>query len=261
MGIETTDRELLYWLATDPAAFEVFYRRHVDRVIGYTTRRVRDPADVADLVAATFVTVLTSAQSYDPERGEPTAWLLGITGRLIASGARRAERESAATARIAGRRLIDADDIQRLEERIDATRSSEAITQALDRLKPRFREALLLVGEGGLTPTEAARVLGVSAATFRMRLSAARRALAKALHANAGQTTAQRTDTRQATARPATARPATDRPATDRPAEPGQTSAAPAKPRHAKAPPAEGRNPIADKRLLTATRTLNEVTP
>src|SRR6202035_1089037 len=60
---EPADEDLLRRLSSDPAAFEIFYRRHVDRVIGFAARRVRDPADAADLVAATFVTVLTAAPS------------------------------------------------------------------------------------------------------------------------------------------------------------------------------------------------------
>ena len=185
MGTDPTDRELLGRLCADPAAFELFYRRHVDLVIGFTARRVREPADVADLVANTFVTVLTAARGYDPGRGEPTAWLLGITARLIAGARRRRGRELAATARIAGRRLIDQGDIERLEERIDAARSSQAVIEALGRLKPRAREALLLVGHDGLTPSQAASVLGISPAAFRMRLTGARRALNSALAASA----------------------------------------------------------------------------
>lgn len=180
---EPADEDLLRRLSSDPAAFEVFYRRHVDRVIGFAVRRVTDPADAADLVAATFVTVLTAARSYDPGRGEPGAWLLGIAARLIVNARRRKARESAALARIAGRRLIGPSDIERLEERIDAARSSQAVIAALERLRPRAREALLLVSEAGLRPAEAARVLGISPAAFRMRLSAARRALDKAVAA------------------------------------------------------------------------------
>jgi RNA polymerase sigma factor (sigma-70 family) len=185
MGSDPTDRDLLGRLCADPAAFELFYRRHVDLVIAFAARRVREPADVADLVANTFVTVLTAAGGYDPGRGEPTAWLLGIAARLIAGARRRRGRELAATARIAGRRLIDQGDIERLEERIDAARSSQAVIEAVGQLKPRAREALLLVGADGLTPGEAARVLGISPAAFRMRLSSARRALNGALAAPA----------------------------------------------------------------------------
>jgi RNA polymerase sigma-70 factor, ECF subfamily len=184
---EPSDENLLRRLSSDPAAFEVFYRRHVDRVIGFAARRVTDPADAADLVAATFVTVLTAARSYDPGRGEPGAWLLGITARLIVNARRRKARESAALARIAGRRLLGPSDIERLEERIDAARSSQAVIAALDRLRPRSREALLLVSEAGLRPAEAARVLGISPAAFRMRLSGARRALDKAIAAEASE--------------------------------------------------------------------------
>ena len=180
---EPADEDLLRRLSSDPAAFEVFYRRHVDRVIGFAARRVTDPADAADLVAATFVTVLTAARSYDPGRGEPGAWLLGIAARLIVNARRRKARESAALARIAGRRLIGPSDIERLEERIDAARSSQAVIAALERLRPRAREALLLVSEAGLQPAEAARVLGISPAAVRMRLTAARRALDKAVGA------------------------------------------------------------------------------
>jgi RNA polymerase sigma-70 factor (ECF subfamily) len=177
MNAESSDRDLLRRAASDSAAFEVFYRRHIDRVVGFTARRVREPADVADLVATTFLTVLTSAQKYDPARGEPTAWLLGITAKLIANGTRRKGRESAAIAKIVGRELIDSNDTERIEELIDASRSTEVVVRALGELKPRWREALLLVGDEELTPQEAARVLGISAAAFRMRLTVARRAL------------------------------------------------------------------------------------
>jgi RNA polymerase sigma-70 factor (ECF subfamily) len=183
MNVERTDRELLSCVSTDPAAFEIFYRRHIDRVVRFAARRVRNPADVADVAAATFVAVLTSASSYDPDRGEPTAWLLGIAARVIADGYRRNARESALGARLAGRRLIDSDDIERLEEQIHADQHSLAVMEAISLLKPRARQVLLLIGVDGLTRSEAAQLLGISAANLRMRLSAARRALAKALRA------------------------------------------------------------------------------
>ncbi|HVX20487.1 MAG TPA: RNA polymerase sigma factor [Acidimicrobiales bacterium] len=183
MHDQLTDRDLLARLPADRAAFEELYRRHVDRVVGFAARRVHQPADVADVVADTFVTVLTSCRGYDPGRGEPTAWLLGIAARLIANRRRRRHRERLATGRIAGRRLLDADDVDRLADRIDAARATDAVARAMDHLKPPAREALLLVGADGLTPAEAAQVVGISAAAFRMRLTGARRALARAMDA------------------------------------------------------------------------------
>jgi RNA polymerase sigma factor (sigma-70 family) len=192
MNLDATDRELLDRLGADPVAFEFFYRRHVDRVMRFISGRVRGAADVADLTAATFVTVLTSASHYDPERGEPTAWLFGISARLIADAHRRHGREWAAVHRMGARRLLGADDIDRIEEGIDASRAHQAVLRAIDGLRPNAREALLLVSDEGLSPSEAARVVGVSAAAFRMRLTVARRALARALGTEGAGTTKNR---------------------------------------------------------------------
>ena len=100
-----------------------------------------------------------------------------------------------AKARVAGRQLLKPDDIERLEEHIDAHRSTSAVLDALERLKPRSREALLLVGVDGLTPAEAACALGIAAPAFRMRLTVARRALTRALQAEADQPPQRNTPT------------------------------------------------------------------
>ena len=67
------DPELLTEIATNPAALEQFYRRHVEGVTRFLSRRCRTPEDVADAVSATFVAVLFSAHSFDPELGSPMA--------------------------------------------------------------------------------------------------------------------------------------------------------------------------------------------
>ena len=46
---------------------------------------------------------------------------------------------------------------------------------SLSYLPPEQRDALLLVGSDGLSPSEAAEVLGISSAAFRVRLFRARR--------------------------------------------------------------------------------------
>ncbi|WP_220447572.1 RNA polymerase sigma factor [Nonomuraea diastatica] len=56
-------------IATDPVAFEAFYRRHVDAVTRFLARRVDDPHTVADLVAEVFVAVLDSAHTYRADLG------------------------------------------------------------------------------------------------------------------------------------------------------------------------------------------------
>jgi len=55
------------------------------------------------------------------------------------------------------------------------------VERALSTLSPPYREAVLLVGHEGLTPTDAAVVCGISPEALRQRLSRARAALAEKL--------------------------------------------------------------------------------
>jgi RNA polymerase sigma-70 factor (ECF subfamily) len=178
---ESTDAELLRRAQDDPVAFELLYRRHVGRVVSYAARRLREPQDAADVVAATFVRVIESAHTYDERRGEVLPWIIGIESNLLADRGRRAYREREVLERSLGERPLEEDEFARLEERIDAAREGRDVERALASLDPRQREALLLVGHDGLTDRQAASALGVTPTAFRMRLSRARRALRQAL--------------------------------------------------------------------------------
>ncbi len=176
-----TDAQLLACVRDDPAALEQLYRRHVGRVVAYATRRCEQPADVADLVAATFLAVLESASTYDPARGDALPWILGIAGRIQSRQRRRQWRERDALGRSANARVLAPDDFSRLERAIDATRRRSDVDEALQRLSGRHREVLLLVGADGLDHEQAATALGLSPGAFRNRLLRARRALRRAL--------------------------------------------------------------------------------
>jgi RNA polymerase sigma factor (sigma-70 family) len=181
VSAELPDGELLRRLRDDPAALEALYRRHVKRVVAYAARRCREPQDVADVVAATFVTVIDAAPTYDSKRGGVLPWILGIEAHLLADRGRRAYREREVLARSLGERPLVEDEYARLDEQIDAARESHEVERALATLDHRQREAILLVGDDGLSDKEAAAVLGIAPTAFRMRLSRARRALREAL--------------------------------------------------------------------------------
>ncbi|HEY6397823.1 MAG TPA: RNA polymerase sigma factor, partial [Solirubrobacteraceae bacterium] len=177
----SSDDELLSRARRDPAALEALYRRHVGRVMAYAARRSSRPEDVADVVAMTFVRVLEAADQYDRSRGEVLAWMLGIARNLASDLSRNARRERTALTRVAGRRSLDRDEIAELEQRIDAAREREEIEAALERLSPRDREVLWLIGHDELSYAQAAQVLEIAPAAFRMRLMRARRALHREL--------------------------------------------------------------------------------
>jgi RNA polymerase sigma-70 factor (ECF subfamily) len=171
-------------IGEDAEAFESFYREHVDAVLRYATRRTDDPHDAADLVAEVFLAAIRSAESYREDLGSPLAWLYGIARNLAAAERRRAARSWDAESRISGHRLLDEDDIARLEERIDAERSSRSLLGQIARLPESQREVLELIAIDGLTTAQAAGVLGITTVAARVRLHRARSALHTVLRAS-----------------------------------------------------------------------------
>lgn len=181
MSTPTADADLLLRAQSDPTAFEALYRRYVRRVMSYAARRCAGPEEVADLVANTFLAVLESADRYDGSRGDVFPWIIGIASHLACDQDRRARREREALARAAGRRSLDGDDLNELEDRIDAVRSRGEIELAWASLPQRHQDVLWLVGPGEMDHRQAGQALGLAAPAFRMRLMRARRALSKAL--------------------------------------------------------------------------------
>jgi RNA polymerase sigma factor (sigma-70 family) len=171
-------------IGEDAEAFESFYREHVDAVLRYATRRTDDPHDAADLVAEVFLAAIRSAPGYREELGSPLAWLYGIARNLLAAERRRAARSLAAETRIAGHRLLDQDDIARLEERIDAERSSRHLLEHVAKLPDSQREVFELIAIDGLTTVETAAALGITTVAARVRLHRARSALHSMLKAS-----------------------------------------------------------------------------
>lgn len=169
-----------------PDAVASLYERHVDAIYRFAVRRCRDPHDVADLVANVFVEMLASAASYDRRRGSARVWLLGIAFRCLADQQRLGYRQAELERRLELRPDFEPDEFEVVTEAIDAARAAPALTRALsDELTAEEREIFLLVAADGLTVARAARALGVTPGTGRMRLFRARRKLRAALEAPA----------------------------------------------------------------------------
>ncbi|TDD59050.1 RNA polymerase sigma factor [Kribbella antibiotica] len=170
-------------IGRDPDAFEAFYTEHIERIQRFVARRVDDPYLAADLTADVFLAAIDAAGGYRANLGTPIGWLYGIARNVVSAEKRRHARELRANRRISGRRLLTADDVTRLEERIDAEASARALLRAMDELPPGERAALELVALDGLSPQDAAQVLGIRLPTMRVRLHRARgRLRSQSLH-------------------------------------------------------------------------------
>jgi RNA polymerase sigma-70 factor (ECF subfamily) len=103
--------------------------------------------------------------------------LYGIARNVIAAEFRRSIREHRAENLVAGHRLLDADDIDHLVEKIDALRQVRELHAELQALPEGERAVLELVSVDGLTVAEAAAALNIRQVTARVRLHRARQAL------------------------------------------------------------------------------------
>jgi RNA polymerase sigma-70 factor (ECF subfamily) len=173
---EAGDAALLVAASSDVAAFEAFYRRYVRRVAAFVAGRCSCAEDVADAVALTFVRLLDASDRYDPARGAPGPFVLGIAANVIRDLHRRDARQQRLLGRLAGRDLLDDDDIGRVDAALDATRAAGRVLDALDRIPAGEQEMVRLVADGR-SPGQAADELGISAAAGWTRLSRGRRRL------------------------------------------------------------------------------------
>jgi RNA polymerase sigma-70 factor (ECF subfamily) len=166
------------------AEFEQIYRANADAVMGYFARRCSEPQTVADLTSETFVGAATTFGSFDSRKGSSRAWLFGIAAHMYARHCERTANGRDAAARLAGRRTLQTDEIEELAGRIDAERVGAKLIERCSRLPELERAAVELVDLSGLTPKEAAAVLGVSRVVLRKRLSRARTRLRKEHHSD-----------------------------------------------------------------------------
>ncbi len=160
--------------------FESVYRENIRPVTAFFARRCRDPQQVADLTSQTFVEAINSAGTFEG-RGTPRAWLIAIARRVYANHLADQATGADLLDELGGQLVLADDEVEDLVARIDAQRVGRELLERAARLSSREREAIELVDLTGLTPKDAARVLGVSANALRVRLFRAHQRLRKEL--------------------------------------------------------------------------------
>lgn len=164
----------------DETEFETLCRQHWQSVLGYALRRTASTADAADVVSEVFA-VAWRRRSELPRGADARPWLFGVARHVLDNQRRGAVRRSRLqdklTAAVAGNNVSSAgaDGLERDDE-------VAALLSALSKLSELDRGLLTLVGWEELTPAQAARALGISAATARVRLHRARLRLRKSLN-------------------------------------------------------------------------------
>ncbi len=167
------DGDVIATSIAEPVRFAAIFDRHVDAIRRFVTRRLgTDRAD--DVVGEVFRVAFERRATFDTAAASALPWLYGIAANLVRREHRAHARRLAALRRADGRREAAADPLHDAAARLDAVGDRDVLADGLLALGPDDREMLLLVAWEQLTPTEAASVLGIPAATARTRLHRAR---------------------------------------------------------------------------------------
>jgi RNA polymerase sigma-70 factor (ECF subfamily) len=171
--------------AQDPASdapvvpsWDDVVRDHGARVYRLAYRLTGNQHDAEDLTQEVFVRVFRSLSQYTP--GSFEGWLHRITTNLFLDQMRRKARirfdglPDDAADRIASREPGP-------QQLVDDHSYDADVQEALDRLHPDFRVAVVLCDVEGMTYEEISEVLGIKLGTVRSRIHRGRAALREAL--------------------------------------------------------------------------------
>ena len=154
--------------------FRAAYAAAYPDLLRFVSRRVH-PSHAEDIVADVFLVAWRRVAELPEESDSQRAWLFGIARRSLLNQYRTDRRQGALAVRIAEHPPAHAGiDPDVIAARLDLAR-------VWGRLCPGDQEVIALTAWDGLDGPAAARVLGISAVAYRLRLSRARRTLRRLL--------------------------------------------------------------------------------
>ena len=179
-----SDKDVLFDLIDkDLNAYNIIVDRYKNRLLNFVYRFVKDFDVAEDIVQETFLRVYRKRHNYKAIANFST-WIFTIAGNLAKSELRRRKRWRFLS--------IDADngDDRKFElpdkgmepDRITSVRIMEQhIQDAIDELKDKYKEALILRDIEGMSYQQIAEVLNVPVGTVKSRVNRARLKLQKKL--------------------------------------------------------------------------------
>lgn len=169
-------------------AFRLLVDRHERAVYNLLARMLRDPALAEDLAQETFLRAFTHLSSFDP-RYKFSNWVLRIAHNLAIDALRRRRGpEVVSLDSTEGERppLVDSIPDARTEDgpaRLERGDLAEALARAMDRLRPEYRQLVVLRYQEELSYEEIVEVTGLPLGTVKSFLHRARKEMAQALEA------------------------------------------------------------------------------
>jgi RNA polymerase sigma-70 factor (ECF subfamily) len=134
----------------------------IDRVYAYVAYRIHSRPDSEDITSEVFERALRYRSSYDPSRGEPLGWLIGIARRCIDDW----RRQQGAHAGV--------DEWVHTDDHAASAIERIAIAEAIGRLDPRDRELIALRYGADMSSRQIARLLDIQTNAVDVALHRAR---------------------------------------------------------------------------------------
>lgn len=184
MQHDATDDDLMRRTAAgEETAFRLLVERWEGDVRGFLRHMLGSIESAEDLAQETFVKVFRQASRYRPE-GKFRSWLFRIAGNLARSELRR--RKVVGWIRFDGVRHERATKEPGPDEVLNAKRTEAVLSEAIERLPRRQREALLLVRFHGLKYQEVAEAMDTTLPGVESLMQRATRTLREELSRKAG---------------------------------------------------------------------------
>lgn len=157
----------------DDAAFKRELAELIPHLRAFARSLCGDASQADDLAQEAMLKAWKARESYQPGTNMK-AWCFTILRNLFYSEKRRSWRRQPLDPEVAEATLVANDNP-------DGSLELLALRNALSRLPDDQREALILVGAGGLAYDEVAEICGCAVGTIKSRVSRARKALAEIL--------------------------------------------------------------------------------
>lgn len=179
------DRRLVEAAQADPARFEALYRKYLAQVYSFAYYELRDHHEAEDATERTFLAALANLARFE-ERARPAdgegastfrVWLFQIARNAVAERRRRQRRHLELPLEAAAA-VADPQDVEAAAVQRDA---AAAALQAVSRLPPDRRRALILRFVDEMSAGEIAGVLGRSEGAVRVLIHRALRSVARDL--------------------------------------------------------------------------------
>ena len=178
-------------LTGDAAAWEDIVRRYQRRIYNICYRFAGSAEDADDLTQEVFIKMYKTLNSYDVERGAFLTWVTTITRNLLVDHFRKGKHDrltdsldSTPAQEEDGRSLgaqIEDKSTASPAERVRSREAGEAVHEALQKLSPELREAVILRDLQDMDYKEIAGVLKVPEGTVKSRINRGRAELARLL--------------------------------------------------------------------------------